>query len=459
MALGSRREWIYPADVKGRFVRARRVVGIVLIAFFAGMPWVTVDGSPAVLLDVGGRRVVLFGAVFTHHDTWALALVSVAAGLGLFFFTSVLGRVWCGWACPQTVWVEWLFRPIERWIEGPAHRRRKRAQGARGWDFWWRRLVKWAAFAGVTAATTFVFMSWFVGARALARGDVGGVEIAFAALLFAFFFFNGAWFREQACHYVCPYARFQGVLMDDHSLVVAYDAARGEPRRRGRHRDGGDCIDCTRCVQVCPSGIDIRDGDQLQCIACAACVDACDDVMVRIGKPRGLVRYTADRDRGRIASGPRRFLRPRAVAYLGLLGVLAALLGVGLAARAPFAVHVTRAPGERMYSALPDGRVANHFSVHVTNRSHREHAFTVRAAPGTEAKAPGTPWRVDWGSEVRMPVFVVAPPADFVAGRLATRIEVVREDGVAVGAPVHLLGPEGGGGLSALAPPEGGGPR
>jgi len=444
--LVTRREWVYPSDVRGRYRRARRAFGWLLVAFFVGMPWVTVGGLPAVRFDIPGRRVLLLGTVFTPHDNWALALIGIAASLALFLFTSVLGRVWCGWACPQTVWLEWVYRPLERWIEGPSNRRRKRDEGPRGLGYFGVKGLKWLAFAGLTAATTFVFFSWFNDPRALVTRGMGPVGWTLAALLFTAFYLDAAWFREQMCHYVCPYARFQGALMDDHSLVVAYDALRGEPRKRGKEREGGDCVSCDRCVSVCPSGVDIRDGDQLQCIACAACADACDEVMVKIGRPRGLIRYTDDRDSLRRGARPT-WIHRRTVAYLGLLAGVLALLVVGLAGRSEVAANATRTPGAQMYQVLPDGRIANQFAVHISNRSPRDHTFTLATGEGTgtTVTAPGTPWTVAWGDELRMPAFVVAPREGFRGGRYPTEIEVVRDDGVTFELPVTLLGPGDGG--------------
>lgn len=443
MSLVTGRSWVYPADVDGRYRAARRAFGWALIVFLVGMPWLRVGGLPAVRFDFGARRALLLGSVWTPHDTWALALVGLLAGLSLFLFTAVLGRVWCGWGCPQTVWLEWVFRPLERLIEGSANKRRKLDAGPRDARWWVVKTVKWTAFAALSGLWTAAFLTWFVGGPELVRGEISATAAGVGLFLWAIFFLDVVWFREQFCHYVCPYARFQGALMDRHSLVVAYDPQRGEPRRLGRTPAGGDCIDCRRCVEVCPSGIDIRDGDQLQCVACAACADACDQVMIKIGKPQGLVRYTADRDtRGQATHG--RVFGKRAQAYIAALMVISALLALNVARRSPIEVASIRARDGEIFRVLPDGRVLNRFRLHVTNASAEPHRFTIEAAEGTgvEVTVPGQPYPIPWGQERQVDVFLSAPASEFTRGRMPVRLRVIREDGAFVDDDISMLGPE-----------------
>jgi cytochrome c oxidase accessory protein FixG len=445
MALVASDARIYPADVDGPRRRNRRVVGWALIVFFIVTPFIRIGGMPMARIDIPGRRLFLAGQLFTPHDTWALALLILGGALALFLFTSLLGRVWCGWACPQTVWLEWVYRPVERWIEGPSHRRRRRDAKGRTPEWWSLKVRKHAIWVGITLGTTFVLLSWFVGGPELLRGEIGAPGKFMGLLFFSLFYLDAAWFREQLCHYACPYARFQGVMMDQTSLLVAYDVTRGEPRGR-KGPDLGDCIDCDRCVNVCPSGIDIRNGDQLQCIACAACADACDDVMIKIGKPTHLIRYTTRRDAPRTAGeATPQWRKPRAMIYTAMLGLVSVVLVVGLALRADVKVWAARAPGASLYQTLPDGRVANQFNLHVTNREPGTRTFTVRSGTeGVDITAPGQPWTVDGGQELRIPGFVYAPPAGFAAGRLAARLEFVRDDGDISIMDVTLLGPAGG---------------
>ncbi len=351
MPLVAQRSWVYPADNSGRFRTARQYFGWFLVLFFVSVPWIRIAGLPAALIDIPGRRLVLVGTIFTPHDTWALALLLLTAALGLFLFTSVMGRVWCGWACPQTVWLEFVYRPVERLFEGPAHRKRRRDRGDHDATWWAIKIGKWSSFVVLTALTTGVFMSWFVGGPQLLRGEIGASGLFVGGMLFILFLLDAVWFREQLCHFACPYARFQGVLMDANSLIVAYDAHRGEPRAKGKSRDeeSGDCIECNRCVDVCPSGIDIREGDQLQCIACAGCVDACNDVMVRIGKPQNLIRYTTKRDAPAQQGESRPVFTRRTGVYVAFFCIVAAGLVIGLATRNEVAVQIARITDGQQY--------------------------------------------------------------------------------------------------------------
>lgn len=441
-----RREWIYPADVSGPFRRWRKVVGWLLIGFLVVLPWIPVNGHPAVRIDIPGRELVLLGAIFTPHDAWALALMAIIAAVLLFFMASVFGRVWCGWACPQTVWLDRVYRPLETLIEGKSNKRRKMdSKGWRNWPrgWWLRKIGKHAAFLVVTILTVGVVMTWFLGGPELLRGEIGGKGAGIYAFLVFLFYLDAAWFREQLCEYACPYARFQGALMSEKSLVVAYDAQRGEPRVKGKDRDGGDCISCNRCVQVCPSGIDIRDGDQLQCIACASCIDACDEVMIKIGKPTGLIRYTTDRDATGVRSVSLATLGRRSFVYMGLIGLLLFGLVGGMVRRSDTRIAIARAVAGEIFRELPDGRIANQLTIHINNRAQAPHSFTVTTpTEGVEMTVPGSPWTVEWGDEERLHAFVVAAPGAFEDGRLPITVRVERDDGEAVDETFTLLGPE-----------------
>lgn len=449
-----RRDWVYPAELRGKYRTWRRFVGYGLIAFFVVMPWIRVGGLPAVQIDIPGRRLLLLGAIFTPHDTWALALMGLMGAICLFFFASVFGRVWCGWTCPQTVWLDWLYRPIERLIEGKANKRKKMdSKPMREWpaSWWARKVAKYAAFAVATAFLTGIFMSWFVGGPQLLRGEMGSAGWSVAGFIWLLGFLDAAWFREQLCTYACPYARFQGALMSEKSLIVAYDEHRGEPRKKGKDREGGDCISCMRCVQVCPAGIDIRDGDQLSCIACASCVDACDEIMIKIGKPVGLIRYTTDRDSTGVKPLRIKTLGKRSFAYAAILVVLGGCLVYGVVTRSPVKVAVARAVSTEIFRELPNGDVANQLTVHVSNRANSPHRFTVRSGTeGVAVTAPGMPWTVEWGQELRLQAFVSAPATAFQGGRLAATLIVERDDGVEVEARFDMLGP--GGSQASLEP-------
>ena len=453
MPVVARTPKVYPADNAGRYRSARRVVACVLLAFFIITPWIPVFGLPAVQIDIPARRVLLLGMIFTPHDNWALALLLMIAAVGLFLWTAVLGRIWCGWACPQTVFLEWIYRPVERLLEGASHKRKKRDEGPNSFDRAWRKVVKHVIYIVLVFLAVGVFFTWFIGGPQLLRGEIGVPGMTMWALLFVVFYFDIGWFREQTCTLVCPYARFQGALMDVDSLAVVYDPFRGEPRGKKRKNDAeekGDCVDCRRCVQVCPTGIDIRDGDQLSCIACTSCIDACDAVMVKIGKPVGLVRYTTDRDSPGHAGEARLKMGFRRWSYAAILLVLFSGLGLGLAGRSELKVAVARSGVSSLYNELPDGRISNQMSVHISNRDRHDHEFRVTSGtPGVEVTVPGLPWAVGWGDEARLQGFVIADRASFQGGRLPAVIVVEREDGVRKGFPITLLGPGPGHTLAA----------
>ncbi|HEY1960607.1 MAG TPA: cytochrome c oxidase accessory protein CcoG, partial [Polyangiaceae bacterium] len=345
LADGQRKK-IVPADVGGRFTRARRLVVILLLAFAGVLPWIHVGHAPAVFIDVEHRKFFLFGATLNAQDTWLLFFALSGAGFSLVFLTALAGRVWCGWACPQTVLLEGIYRRIERLVEGSraAHLRRDASPWSARRAL--RKIAKHGAYAVASLALAHGVLAYFVSVPMVFRmvrqapaehAEAFAWVLALSALLYA----NFAFFREQLCLVLCPYGRLQSVLLDDDSLVVGYDGARGEPRGK-KGTVEGDCVDCARCVVVCPTGIDIRDGLQLDCIACTACIDACDDVMDRLGRPRGLVRY--DSPHG-LAGEKRRILRPRVVLYAVLLGAGAIIASLAFRARTDFEANVVRLPG------------------------------------------------------------------------------------------------------------------
>ena len=290
------RNHVHPADVEGRFTTARYAFFAVLILFWAALPWVDIGGHPALFLDIAQRQFFLFGLTFNAQDAWLLFFLFSGVGLSVIVVTTLFGRVWCGWACPQTVFMEGIFRRIERLVEGPRNQRLRLAASpptARGVA---KKVLKHVLFIVAAVFAAHVFLAFFVSIPSLfdmasqsptAHPIAFGWMVTVAVALYG----NFAWFREQMCLIICPYGRLQSTLTDRNSLVVGYDAIRGEPRGKAKDPDAGDCVDCRRCVTVCPTGIDIRNGLQLDCIGCTACIDACDAIMDKLKRPRGLVRY------------------------------------------------------------------------------------------------------------------------------------------------------------------------
>ena len=362
MLFSGTRKWIYPLAVTGRHQRMRRWTFLALHLVLFVTPWVTIAGHPALLFDLEARRLYAFGAIFTAADSLLLLLMLLFLAFALFFFTSLYGRLWCGYGCPQTVFLDAWIRPLERWIEGSRVQHQRRDAGPWTGEKVWRKAAKWTLFALVSFVVAMAFMSFFAGARELWTGRAGPVEYSLVAIFTAAWYLDFVWFREQFCNFLCPYARFQSALTDDQTLQISYDVARGEPRGGLGAKEEGRCIACNKCVAVCPQGIDIRDGFQLECIACARCVDACEDVMGRIGH-RSLVRYTTlAESEGRAV----RRIHPRAVVYAGLLTAIAAAWVTVLVGRAPFEATVSRAPGS-LFTVDGDGEVRNTYLLSITN--------------------------------------------------------------------------------------------
>ncbi|NBB92255.1 MAG: cytochrome c oxidase accessory protein CcoG [Gammaproteobacteria bacterium] len=372
---------IYPREIKGRFARLRVIAVWVLLGLYYVLPWININGQQIVLFDLVNRQFHIFGITLWPQDLIILSLLLAMAALTLFFFTALAGRLWCGYACPQTVWTE-VFLWLERFAEGRRNKRMRLDQGPWNREKIARKSAKqflWITFA---LWTGFTFVGFFVPIRDLGMRtlefNLGGWE-TFWLFFYAFATYgNAGYLREQVCKYMCPYARFQSAMFDDDSLVISYDVNRGEPRGpRKKTADRaelglGDCIDCLGCVQVCPTGIDIRDGLQIECIACAACIDVCDDVMDRMGYPRGLIRYTTE---NAMAGKPTRILRPRIFIYLAALLALATLVGLVLTGREPLLVDVLR--DRTALHRVTDQALENPYTLKLSNRTDRDLAVRI----------------------------------------------------------------------------------
>jgi cytochrome c oxidase accessory protein FixG len=377
------REWVYPQSISGRYTTLRRWTFFALHLLLLVAPWVMVKGHPLLLIDIPARRVFLFGGIFTASDTFFLLLLLLFLAFALFFFTALWGRLWCGYACPQTVFLETWIRPLEIWIEGDRTTRKRRDQ--KGWTFdrIWRKGVKWLAFLGVSLFLGMAIVSLFVPARELWIGRASPLAYSFVWIFTFLWYWDFTWFREQFCNFLCPYARFQSALTDDETLLIGYDPQRGEPRGGRTAAEEGRCIACNKCVVVCPQGIDIRDGFQLECIQCARCIDACVSVMDKLGHET-LVDYTSlAESEGREV----RRLRPRTWVYGGLLASLVLFGVVLLVQRVPFEATVNRAPGS-LFTVDADGFVRNTYLLQITSNRAGEEPVVFQVAvdglPGAE---------------------------------------------------------------------------
>lgn len=371
-----KRVWIYPKKPSGRYHRWRIVVTTFLLTILFVAPFIKVNDRPFILLNFFERKFILFGQVFWPQDFFLLALTLVTFFVVVTLFTVAFGRIWCGWMCPQTLFLEMVFRKIEYWIEGDANEQRK--LNSAPWDAskLFKKLSKQIIFLSIAIIIAHLVMAYLIGVDEVIKivsqsptahmaGFIG--LVVFTGIFYGVF----ALFREQACIAVCPYGRLQGVLLVKDSLVVAYDWIRGEPRGKLKKdqatadHNKGDCIDCKLCVHVCPTGIDIRNGTQLECVNCTACIDACDEVMEKIGKPRGLIRYSSY---NAIKDGVQKLFTPRIAGYSVVLLALISLLGYFIVTRADIETTVLKAPGT-LYSKTEDGQITNVYNIEFVNKT------------------------------------------------------------------------------------------
>jgi cytochrome c oxidase accessory protein FixG len=370
-----KRNWVYPKKVKGFFYRYRTYLSWVLLALLFAGPFIKVDGRPYMLFNIFERKFIIFGAVFWPQDTILLIFLLLIFFVFVILFTVVFGRVWCGWACPQTLFMEMVFRKIEYMIEGDANQ--QRALTAAPWtaEKIWKKGLKMAIFTFFSLLIGHLVMAYLIGVdqvyKIVTQPPTENMAGFIGVLSFSgIFLFVFAWFREQACIVVCPYGRLQGVFLDNNSINVMYDYVRGEPRGPIRKNDAsrapkGDCVDCSLCVQVCPTGIDIRNGTQMECVNCTACIDACDEVMLKVDRPTGLIRYASENS---IKDGFQRLFTSRVKGYSFILVVLLAAFISLIATRDELEGTITRFPG-MTYQEREGGKVSNLYNITLINKT------------------------------------------------------------------------------------------
>ncbi len=375
---------IYPREVHGIFAFWRITSAFALLGLYYVVPWINWHGRQAILFDLPERKFYIFDLIFWPQDFFYFAVLLIVAALSLFFFTALAGRVWCGYACPQTVWTE-LFLWIERKIEGDRSRQMKLDKTP--WTL--RKIVvkssKQAIWLSIAAFTGFTFVGFFTPIRGLAESilqfGLGPWETFWIIFYSLATYGNAGFLREQVCLYMCPYARFQSAMFDKDTLIISYDPGRGEPRgSRAKHVDRratgqGDCIDCTLCVQVCPTGIDIRNGLQYQCISCSACIDVCNGVMDKMNYPRGLIRYTTE---NALQGKGARVLRPRVIVYASVLVLIILGLGIAIYQRVPLQLDVIR-DRNNLYRETDDGGIENVYTLKIINMDEAAHEYTLGA--------------------------------------------------------------------------------
>ena len=377
------RKKIHPREINGFFSRLRKLSLFTLLGIFYFLPWLNYDGHQAVLFDLPARKFYIFGITFWPQDFIFLSWLLIIAAFSLFFFTALAGRLWCGYACPQTVWTE-LFVQIEHWVEGDRNKRLKLDKQPWNLNKIRRRGLKILLWIILALWTGFTFVGFFTPIRELwylvLEWNLGSWETFWIFFYSLATYGNAGFLREQVCTHMCPYARFQSAMFDKDTLIVSYDVARGEPRAAGKKRreeieNVGDCIECTMCVQVCPTGIDIRDGLQYECIACAACIDACDEVMISIGKEPGLVRYTTEHE---LQGKKTRIFRPRMVLYMVALSIMIGLFSYTLLHRKSIAVDVLR-DRNTFFRVVDSQTIENVYKLKIMNKGDQPQQYIVTA--------------------------------------------------------------------------------
>ena len=448
LSADGKRKFMHPVVRKGHYWEIRRVIGWALIVLFYALPLIPLGEYPAVFLDIDTRRFHVLGATFHPTDNLLLAAFGFGVVVTVFFVGSTFGRVWCGFGCPQTVYMEFLFRPIESWIEGgPTNQRHlnKAPWSAKKVGI---KAAKWALFGAVALTMATTFVAYFTGWQALGPGLLhdplhwkGALfTIAFISALIVFAF---GWFRDQMCTIACPYGRLQNVLSDKDTLLVAYDTERGEPRTRAKDLAPGmgACIDCGACVSACPTGVDIRRGFQVECIGTAQCVDACDEVMRKLGRPTGLIKFTSEREQ---QGGLRHLWRTRNLIYLALMTVAWGTFGTLVFTRADALVEVVRG-GREPYRMLNSGEVANQQRIRFTNQREEPQRFSVEVLTPKEAQLVLSESPVDVAKEqvVTVNAVITVPRAIFADGQATVRYLVTSDKGYRKEISFLLLGPFG----------------
>lgn len=466
-----KRIWLYPKKPKGRFTNARNYVSWILLAILFGLPWIKVNGDPIMLFNVIDRKFIVMGLHFGPQDLYLFVLAMLTFMIFIALFTVVFGRLFCGWVCPQTIFMENVYRKIEYFIEGDANAQKRLNKGPWTTQKYFKKILKHIIFFFIAVLIANTFLSYIIGVDEVKKIILEPISMhvsGFIAMLIFSAIFYGvfAWMREQVCVAVCPYGRMQGVLLDESSIVVAYDYLRGEPRGKIKKKKAlkknplkdiqnkitaqpetiiaesspiklGDCIDCKLCVQVCPTGIDIRNGTQLECVNCTACIDACDEVMEKINRPLGLIRY--DSEKG-IREGNKKIITPRVLAYSAVLALLILIQGFLLTQRTDVDVLLLRAPGT-LYQEIDDTYIRNVYNYQIRNNSSKILPVDLRLK-GVEGKIKfvGAPPMTKKNGNTKGVLFLDYPIGKVKESKTEVEIEVIVEGEIMKVVTTNLLG-------------------
>ena len=444
-----KRIWIYPKKPKGKFTNARILVTVILLGLLFSGPFIRIGGQPLLLFNIFERKFVIFGVAFWPQDFYLFGLSMITLFVFIILFTVVFGRVWCGWACPQTIFMEMVFRRIEYWLEGDAGLQRKLNEGPWTSQKIFKKTLKHSIFLLISILIAHTLMAYLVGIDQVVNIVTsspfehwgGFIATVFFTLLFYWVFSS---FREQACVAVCPYGRLQGVLLNKDSMAVAYDFVRGEPRgklHKGQVEEHkGDCIDCKLCVHACPTGIDIRNGTQLECINCTACMDACDEVMLKIGKPTGLIKISSYNN---IVDGKTAIFTGRVIGYMVVLAVMIGVVTTLMLNRSDIDATVLRVPGQ-LYQKTEDGKIQNLFNVLFVNKTFSPATVEIRIKnhPGAKIVIVGDDViRLQANSTKEHILFVSLPPEELTGAKTPIEFEIIK-DGKVIDTPTtNFLGP------------------
>lgn len=443
------RIWIYPTQPKGDYYNKRTIVSIVLLAILFINPFISVGGHPLFLFNILDRTFIIFGVLFYPQDFHLFAMAFLAFVFFIVLFTSIFGRVWCGWACPQTIFMEMVFRKIEYWIDGGATEQKILDRQAMNPTKFKKRALKFTIFYLISFVIANLLLAYVVGIKTLSglitEGPIANSGLFISVISFSIVFFSiFTWFREQACIYVCPYGRLQSVLLDENSIVVAYDHKRGEKREKFKKKqseDAGDCIDCYKCVQVCPTGIDIRNGTQLECVNCTACMDACDAVMTQIGRPTQLIKYASI---DQIEKGTEFKITPRIMVYTGILIALLATLVYLLSVRTDVEATILRAKGA-LYTVDTKGDYSNLFTMRITNKTYNDVKFDLKTNKynGTFQIIGGQEQMVKAGEMYEATFILTIPKAEITQEKNNIKILVLGSNGEIIDEQQTIfMGPE-----------------
>lgn len=437
-----KRKWVYAKKPSGKYFNYRSIVAYSLLLFLIVTPFIKINGNPLFKFDVIQREFYIFSYPFFTSDFKIFAVGMITSMVFIILFTVVYGRIFCGWICPQTIFLEMVFRRIEFWIDGDRNKQMKLAKQEWNEEKIRKRVLKWTIYATISFIIANILFAWIIGVDALKKlvieGPIEHMSTFVGLLIFTgLFYFVFTWFREQACVLVCPYGRFQGVLIDKKTIIVAYDYKRGErsegraryKRGQDREADGvGDCIDCNNCVIVCPTGIDIRNGTQLECVNCTACIDACDEVMTKINLPTGLIRYASEEN---IAEGKEFKFTTRMMAYTGILAVLLGVLMSFLFIRSEVNAKFLREPGTD-YKVVNNAIITNEFQFSLENKTKRTEQmhFKLKSHPNGVIDVIGlpVPILIQTGQQIEGKALISIPKESITSYKEKIVIEVLNEE-------------------------------